>query len=132
MSLRMSESGDADTSAPDTPVRQNSSAADSSTTPSDKTATPADKSGPPSAPSTASGDQPLTPVTPGGSENGEARRGPSVLRQQFGAFAKYGDTKSDGTAITLSQSDKWMKQAKVIDGRAVTTTDTAIAFKKFK
>jgi len=74
-----------------------------------------------------------TPSTPGGSENGEAaRRGPSQLRQQFQAFSKYGDTKSDGTQITLSQSDKWMKQAKVIDGRTVTTTDTGIAFKKFK
>lgn len=34
--------------------------------------------------------------------------------------------------ITLSQSDKWMKQAKVIDGKKITTTDTAINFKKLK
>ena len=36
---------------------------------------------------------------------------------------------SDGTQITLSQSDKWLRQAKVIDGWNITTTDTAIAFR---
>uniref|UniRef100_A0A1B0A6E6 Tubulin polymerization-promoting protein homolog n=1 Tax=Glossina pallidipes TaxID=7398 RepID=A0A1B0A6E6_GLOPL len=50
---------------------------------------------------------------------------------QFRAFSKFGDTKSDGKHITLSQSDKWMKQAKVID-KKITTTDTGIHFKKFK
>ena len=35
-----------------------------------------------------------------------------------------------GDLITLSQSDKWLRQAKVIDGWNVTTTDTAIAFRK--
>lgn len=50
----------------------------------------------------------------------------------FKAFCKYGDTKSDGKLITLSQSDKWMKQAKVIDGKKITTTDTGIHFKKLK
>jgi len=54
------------------------------------------------------------------------------LREQFKAFSKFGDTKSDGKHITLSQSDKWMKQAKVIDGKSISTTDTAIHFKKFK
>lgn len=54
------------------------------------------------------------------------------LREQFKLFSKFGDTKSDGKHITLSQSDKWMKQAKVIDGKTITTTDTAIHFKKFK
>lgn len=54
------------------------------------------------------------------------------LREQFKAFSKFGDTKSDGKLLTLSQSDKWMKQAKVIDGKAISTTDTAITFKKFK
>ncbi|XP_043215286.1 tubulin polymerization-promoting protein homolog [Amphibalanus amphitrite] len=125
----MSETGNGDSSAPDTPVRQTDSPADSAATPSDKPSTPATPAAEPASPATPAA---ATPSTPGGSENGEARRGPSVLRQQFGAFAKYGDTKSDGSAITLSQSDKWMKQAKVIDGRTVTTTDTAIAFKKFK
>lgn len=32
---------------------------------------------------------------------------------QFKAFSKFGDVKSDGKFITLSQSDKWMKQAQV-------------------
>lgn len=50
----------------------------------------------------------------------------------FKAFSKFGDIKSDGKHITLSQSDKWMKQAKVIDGKKITTTDTGIYFKKQK
>ena len=54
------------------------------------------------------------------------------FKDQFKAFSKFGDTKSDGKHITLSQSDKWMKQAKVIDGKKITTTDTGIYFKKFK
>lgn len=53
------------------------------------------------------------------------------FKEQFKAFSKFGDTKSDGKLITLSQSDKWMKQAKVID-KKITTTDTAIHFKKLK
>lgn len=55
-----------------------------------------------------------------------------TLEQQFENFSKFGDTKSDGTTITLTQADKWMKQAKVIDGKKITTTDTGIAFNKFK
>lgn len=53
------------------------------------------------------------------------------FKETFKAFSKFGDTKSDGKHITLSQSDKWMKQAKVID-KKITTTDTAIHFKKLK
>ncbi|KAL1128829.1 hypothetical protein AAG570_013363 [Ranatra chinensis] len=34
--------------------------------------------------------------------------------------------------ITLTQSDKWMRQANVIDGKIITTTDTAIAFNKYR
>lgn len=60
--------------------------------------------------------------------NGSATQ---AMKEQFTAFAKFGDTKSDGKQITLSQSDKWMKQAKVID-KQITTTDTGIHFKKFK
>jgi len=54
------------------------------------------------------------------------------LGEMFKLFSKFGDTKSDGKLITLSQSDKWMKQAKVIDGKKITTTDTGIHFKKLK
>ena len=35
------------------------------------------------------------------------------FKDSFKAFSKFGDIKSDGKHITLSQSDKWMKQAKV-------------------
>jgi len=52
--------------------------------------------------------------------------------ENFKLFSKFGDTKSDGKHISLSQSDKWMKQAKVIDGKKITTTDTGIHFKKLK
>ena len=52
------------------------------------------------------------------------------LHLQFEMFSKFGDSGSDGSQITLSQSDKWLRQAGVIDGWQVTTTDTAIAFRK--
>lgn len=72
-------------------------------------------------------------------ENGEAppasptpTSGSSSFNESFKAFAKFGDPKSDGKHITLSNSDKWMKQAKVIDGKKITTTDTGIYFKKLK
>ncbi|XP_044254984.1 tubulin polymerization-promoting protein homolog [Tribolium madens] len=53
------------------------------------------------------------------------------LEQQFVNFSKFGDTKSDGKTITLTQIDKWLKQAQVI-GKKITTTDTGICFNKFK
>ncbi|XP_052892475.1 tubulin polymerization-promoting protein homolog [Anopheles moucheti] len=65
--------------------------------------------------------------------NGAAAKPASTaaFKEQFKAFSKFGDTKSDGKHLTLSQSDKWMKQAKVID-KKITTTDTGIHFKKLK
>lgn len=66
-----------------------------------------------------------TPSSPGSTE-------PGSFLTSFKAFSKFGDSKSDGKLITLSQSDKWMKQAKVIDGKKITTTDTGIYFKKHK
>lgn len=57
--------------------------------------------------------------------------GAGNMKEQFKAFSKFGDVKSDGKLITLSQSDKWMKQAGVID-KKITTTDTGIHFKKLK
>ncbi len=63
--------------------------------------------------------------------NGSSPRDGGDFKETFKAFSKFGDTKSDGKHITLSQSDKWMKQAKVID-KKITTTDTAIHFKKLK
>lgn len=41
-----------------------------------------------------------------------AVKGPSPFQEQFRAFAKFGDSKADGKQISLSQSDKWMKQVK--------------------
>lgn len=55
-----------------------------------------------------------------------------TFESNFKNFAKFGDPKSDGRQITLSNSDKWMKQAKIIDGKKITTTDTGIYFKKLK
>ena len=54
----------------------------------------------------------------------------SDLYHQFELFSKFGGSGSHGAQITLSQSDKWLRQAKVIDSWNVTTTDTAIAFRK--
>lgn len=75
------------------------------------------------------GDRPgsVSPSTGGG---GGAEKGSFVA--SFKAFSKFGDTQSNGKLITLSQSDKWMKQAKVIDNKKITTTDTGIYFKKQK
>ncbi|XP_035217102.1 tubulin polymerization-promoting protein homolog [Stegodyphus dumicola] len=69
------------------------------------------------------------PVTNEKNENSNSPslEGPS-FEDQFKLFAKFGDSKSTGEAITLSNSDKWMKQAKVID-KKLTTTDTGIYYK---
>ncbi|CAG9761711.1 unnamed protein product [Ceutorhynchus assimilis] len=81
--------------------------------------------------------QPPTPELKNLTIEGEISDRPTTpasvtLTEQFKAFAKFGDPKSDGKQITLSNSDKWMKQAKVIDGKKITTTDTGIYFKKLK
>ena len=60
-------------------------------------------------------------------DSAPAMEGPT-FNDQFKLFAKFGDSKSTGEAITLSNSDKWMKQAKVID-KKITTTDTGIYYK---
>ncbi|GJQ77766.1 hypothetical protein Trydic_g16031 [Trypoxylus dichotomus] len=62
----------------------------------------------------------------------DRERRPFPESAQFALAYTFGDPKSDGKHITLSQSDKWMKQAKVIDGKKITTTDTGIYFKKLK
>lgn len=72
-----------------------------------------------------------TPPTSGRDSVAGTGGSSSDFKEQFKAFSKFGDSKSDGKHITLSQSDKWMKQAKVID-KKITTTDTAIHFKKLK
>ncbi|KAJ8948825.1 hypothetical protein NQ318_013477 [Aromia moschata] len=65
--------------------------------------------------------------------SGDAKTESKVtFEENFRIFAKFGDPKSDGRQINLSNSDKWMKQAHVIDGKKITTTDTGIYFKKLK
>ena len=63
-------------------------------------------------------------------DRGGSRNTRVDLLDQFQMFSKFGESGSDGSQITLTQSDKWLRQAKVIDGWNVTTTDTAIAFRK--
>lgn len=55
-----------------------------------------------------------------------------ALQEQFKLFATFGDKRADGTTITLTQCDKWMKEANIIDGKKLSTNDTCIAFAKFK
>ncbi|KAL1128827.1 hypothetical protein AAG570_013361 [Ranatra chinensis] len=61
-----------------------------------------------------------------------AESGVPSFSDTFKSFSKFGDAKSDGKHISLSQSDKWMRQAKVIDNKTIFTTDTGIYFKKLK
>ncbi|XP_015188463.1 PREDICTED: TPPP family protein CG45057-like [Polistes dominula] len=49
------------------------------------------------------------------------------FESQFTAYAKYSRPKSDGRRISLSQSDKWMRQAQIFDDK-ITQADTALAF----
>ncbi|XP_072380166.1 tubulin polymerization-promoting protein homolog [Diabrotica undecimpunctata] len=70
--------------------------------------------------------------SPGGSPTPGSNSSLLTFESNFKNFAKFGDPKSDGKQITLSNSDKWMKQAKIIDGKKITTTDTGIHFKKLK
>ncbi|UYV84987.1 TPPP [Cordylochernes scorpioides] len=53
-----------------------------------------------------------------------------TFQDQFKLFARFGDVKHNGETITLTNSDKWMRQAKVIEGKKITTTDTGIYFKQ--
>merc|ERR1712198_321964 len=67
-------------------------------------------------------------------ENLEVKKYPEAdktkLRSQFQLFSRFGDKSSDGTTIKLSQSDKWFKQAGLFKSRGISTTDTAIVYKK--
>merc|ERR1719356_665508 len=68
--------------------------------------------------------------TEGGSSPSVKEPEPGLLKDQFKLFAKFGDKAADGSTIKLSQSDKWFKQAGVIQAKGITTTDTGIAFRK--
>lgn len=67
---------------------------------------------------------------PARAQSAPAQQSPSSFEEMFKIFAKFGDCKSTGESITLTNSDKWFKQAKVIDGKKITTTDTGIYFKQ--
>lgn len=54
------------------------------------------------------------------------------MEQIFTAYAKFGQPKSDGKQITLANLTKWLKQAGIIDGKKITSTDVDIAFSKLK
>lgn len=54
------------------------------------------------------------------------------LEQQFANFSRFEDDRSDGKTITLTNVDKWLKQAKLLDGRKITNTDTGVCFNKMK
>ncbi|CAF4747756.1 tubulin polymerization-promoting protein homolog [Pieris napi] len=55
----------------------------------------------------------------------------ATLEGQFYEFSRMLDNKRDGTTITLYRSDFWMRQAKLLDDRKLTMTDTGILFNKF-
>jgi hypothetical protein len=55
------------------------------------------------------------------------------LNQQFELYASFGSDRrrrKDGSHISLSQTDRWLRQSKILDGDKITTTDTAIIFRK--
>jgi hypothetical protein len=66
----------------------------------------------------------------GGGRRGRRGQGRTSLRELFVYYARLGEHGATGQHISLTQSDKWLKQAGVIDNWNVTTTDTAIAFRK--
>ena len=52
------------------------------------------------------------------------------LRELFSFYAKWGDPYSTGHHMTLTQAEKWFSQAGIVDNWNVTTTDTALSFRK--
>jgi hypothetical protein len=77
-------------------------------------------------------DEMSRPIGGGGNGNRYNRGGPSRLvlglRDLFVMYARSGE--SSGQHITLTQSDRWLKQANVVDNWNITSTDTAIAYRK--
>ncbi|XP_055612085.1 uncharacterized protein LOC129758576 [Uranotaenia lowii] len=58
------------------------------------------------------------------------------LEVQFTAYAKYRPAQNtlqgDGKRILLSQSDAWMQQAKLMEKKVFTLTETGVAFFSFR
>ena len=42
---------------------------------------------------------------------------------------RFGGSETQGARMTLTQSDKWLRQAGVLDTWSLTTIDTALAFR---
>ncbi|XP_038662757.1 tubulin polymerization-promoting protein family member 3-like [Scyliorhinus canicula] len=55
-----------------------------------------------------------------------------TLQESFKKFAAYGDTKATGNEMTGKNWSKLCKDCKIIDGKAVTSTDVDIVFSKVK
>ena len=53
-----------------------------------------------------------------------------VLRELFSFYGRLGDPHATGQHISLAQTEKWLRQAEVIDNWNITSTDTAIAYRK--
>lgn len=56
----------------------------------------------------------------------------ATLDGQFFEFARLMDNKRKGNLITLYRSDFWMRQAKVLDDRRVTMTQTGHLFNRLR
>ncbi|XP_075991501.1 tubulin polymerization-promoting protein homolog [Anticarsia gemmatalis] len=54
----------------------------------------------------------------------------ATLEGQFSEFSRFLDNKRNGTTITLWRSDYWMRQAKVLEDRKLTMTETGLAWFK--
>lgn len=66
------------------------------------------------------------------SKKGKYKNSPQQygLRELFAVYARWGDPYSTGHQITLHQAEKWLTQAGIVDNWNVTTTDTALSFRK--
>lgn len=63
-------------------------------------------------------------VRRGSSSNSYLR---SPLERRFDEFSRFGGC--EGRMITLTESDKWLRQGKLLDNWNVTTRDTGLAFR---
>ncbi|KAI8430583.1 hypothetical protein MSG28_000805 [Choristoneura fumiferana] len=55
----------------------------------------------------------------------------ATLEGQFYEYARLMDNKRSGLTITLYRSDYWFRQAKLLEDRKLTMTETGILFYKF-
>ena len=61
------------------------------------------------------------------SSNSDLSHMKSSLERLFNQFCRF--RSSEGRMMTLTESDKWMRQGKLLDNWNVTTMDTALAFR---